>query len=468
MTGTTSRLPVGSLALMLLRGRAAAGRAVIDVLAVATFALTSSLLLSVVAGARAFHAREAHPPAAFVQKLGDQAAQGVGQLPMWTFLAVGAALLLVVPLLTLSSAAARMGALGRDQRLATLRLLGVSSGGAVLLAATETMAAAVIGCVLGTLGYLALLPVWTRLVFQETPLTVPEMLLPASWIAVVLAAVVLLAGAAAVAGLREVRISPLGVARRTGRRRLRWQRLLLVPAILVAWVALAPLLDFTRATAFAVGATFVALTCFMGVVNLIGPLVLQLAGQVMVRSNSTPALLAGRRLLDDPRGAWRSVAGLAFVGFTGGSLIALPTVADPADRLGTILIADIRTGTLLTLVIAFVVAAASTALNQAVGVLDRRATLVQLDHAGAQRSLVHDTRRRQVLVPTAIASLGSAGLAAAFFMTLGATSGIAGDITGPGALAVVLALGLALVVGASESCRPLVRGILAGAGPRVD
>lgn len=54
-------------------------------------------------------------------------------------------------------------------------------------------------------------------------------------------------------------------------------------------------------------------------------------------------------------------------------------------HLDRVLAHDLFAGLLLTLAIAFVVAAASTALNQTASVLDRRASLVNLDHLGAAR-----------------------------------------------------------------------------------
>jgi hypothetical protein len=71
-----------------------------------------------------------------------------------------------------------------------------------------------------------------------------------------------------------------------------------------------------------------------GAVSLIGPLVVRLLGSGMARSARTPAaLLAGRRLLDDPRGAFRPVAGLTMAVFVAGFLAPL-TAAVPAAAYG--------------------------------------------------------------------------------------------------------------------------------------
>jgi len=156
---------------LLLRGRVSAGHGLVDLLAIAAFTLSSWLLLIVLAGVNTFYQRQLVPPAAFVQALGDHAAEGVSQLVFWTWLAVCAGVLLIVPVMSLGAGAARMGALGRDQRLSTLRLLGVTGGQAVALSTLETMLSALLGAMVGTLGYLVTLPGWAMLKREAKKLT---------------------------------------------------------------------------------------------------------------------------------------------------------------------------------------------------------------------------------------------------------------------------------------------------------
>ncbi len=458
--------PVARVAPLLLRGRISAGHGLIDAMTVAAFTVSSWLLFTVLAGLNVFVQRQGAPPAAFLAALGAGAQDGASQLPVWTLIAACASVLLVVPVLTLGAAAARMGALGRDRRLATLRLLGVSGSQVVALSALETMLAAAAGAALGLAGYLLTLPAWAAVAFQATPLSTAEMLLPAWALGCVVGLVVVLAGVSSVSGLMRLRISPLGVARRQPRPALKVWRFLALPLAVVAWLALAPMLDLARA--FAVGATVVvvALAVFMGVINLVGPWLLQLVGRLLARSGRPSALLAGRRLLADPKGAWRSVSGLAFVGFTGGALTALPdfgTFTD--DPLIRILADDLRTGTYLTLAIAFVVAAASTLLNQASAVLDRRRELQQLGNLGVPVVLHDRTRLVEVVAPAALAALGS-GLLAVFFF--GLLPRVGTSQVGLLAFFGALLAGIALVWAAAEACRPLVRAAVAGTAPRPD
>ena len=453
------------LAPLLLRGRVSAGYGLIDLMSVAAFTLSGWLLLIVTAGMNAFYHRQLVPPPAFLAALGDGAAYGSSQLVVWTILAACAGVLLIVPVLTLGAAAARMGALGRDRRLAGLRLLGATGGQVVALSAIETMLAALLGALLGTLGYLGTLPLWASVTFQATPLGAAEMLLPAAAIAGVVALLVLLAGISSVGGLLRLRISPLGVARRQPRKVLKLWRFLALPAVVVAWVVIAPMLNLARELVFSAAVIVGTLGVFMGVINLVGPWLLQLLGLSLARSGRPAVLLAGRRLLADPKAAWRSVAGLAFVGFTGGALVSLPDFTADADPLVRILGADVRTGTYLTLVIAFLVAAASTLLNQAAAVLDRRTELKQLANVGVPTMLHDRTRLVEVVAPAALSALGSGGLAVFFF---GLLPRVGAQQLGVVPFAGTLLLGLVLVWAAGEACRPLVRSAVTSVGPRLD
>jgi len=446
---------------LLLRGRVSAGHGLVDLLAIAAFTLSSWLLLIVLAGVNTFYQRQLVPPAPFVQALGAGAAEGVSQLVFWTWLAVCAGVLLIVPVMSLGAGAARMGALGRDQRLSTLRLLGVTGGQAVALSTLETMLSALLGAMVGTIGYLVTLPGWALLKFEATPLSAAEMLLPPAAIAGVIGLQVALAGLSSVTGLLRLRISPLGVARRQPRPGLKVWRFLAVPAALVAWLVVSGLLSFSRDLTLAASIAMIALAIFMGVINLVGPWLLQLLGLFLTRFGRPSLLIAGRRLLADPKGSWRSVSGLAFVGFTGGALMSVPGMNDP-DPLTAILTADIQTGTYLTVVIAFLVAAASTLLNQASAVLDRKQELRQLANLGVPLELHARVRLISVVAPAALAAFGAGGMAAFFFALM---PKLGTNDLGYWSFTAAMAVGIALVWAAGEACRPLVRTAANSAQP---
>lgn len=458
-----------SLAPHLFRGRRGTAQGGIDLLAVAAFAASAALLEAVVGGFRLFWQRQADVPPALAAAA-DPSMGAAATAAVWTMLAAVASAMLLVPIMTLGGAAARMGALGRDRRLAALRLLGATSADVTWLTTLETMLQAAVGFAAGTLVYLVTLPGWALLTFQGQPLGAGEMLLPPLWIAGIGAGLVVLAGLAGLLGLSAVRISPLGVARSAGRARLRLVRLLGIAVVVGGWLVVAPIVGRLN-VALAAVLIVVSLALFQGTINLVGPLLVQLAGTVLRRGRGAVGVLAGRRLLADPKGAWRGVGGLAAVGFAAGAILVMPPAGASASRttLARILAHDLPAGLLLTLAIALVVAAASTALNQTASVLDRRASLVNLDHLGTPRGVLHRARLLESVVPTVTAALGSTALSTTFFAALLGTSGMAGaTASGLLQLAAVLGAGFALVVAASEGCRPVLAATLAGAGARID
>lgn len=245
---------------------------------------------------------------------------GTGAGPLYRDLALVASVLLVVPLVTLAGAAARLGVARRDQRMAGLRLVGASSRQLYWLVAAEAGLTALLGGLTGAAAYAAVIPLVARLPFGGGTWFGADLWVGRNVLAGVLAGVALLGAASAVATLRRAVVSPLGVTQRhtpTGRHL--W-RAGLFAAALVGFLVLSRRADpslVVLVVGFAV--VFVALA-------VIGPWVMALLGHLMVALARSPArLIAGRRLLDDPRAAWRTVAGLALTGFVAGFLALFPS-----------------------------------------------------------------------------------------------------------------------------------------------
>ncbi|MEU0571803.1 hypothetical protein ABZ297_41285 [Nonomuraea sp. NPDC005983] len=86
---------------------------------------------------------------------------------------------------------------------------------------------------------------------------------------------------------------------------------------LVAALAAFPVLSQSTSVAVVVVALALPFLC----INLAGPWVVGLIGRITAGRARGPArLLAGRRLVDDPRSAWRTVSGVALTGFVAGFL----------------------------------------------------------------------------------------------------------------------------------------------------
>jgi len=427
-------------------------------LSVVAFAVSTALTLSVLGGLTGFLGRAARPANDFE----------VQHAESYVMLAWVAVVLLVVPLLSLGGAAARLGVARRDARLATLRLLGVTPGEVVALTVVETAGQGLVGAVTGSVLYGLLLPVWATVPFMGSTFAVGELWVGPGILALVLLGVPLLAAVSGAVSLRRVVVSPLGVARRQTPRGLSWARLLLAVAAVGTFMVVS-----TSAGAFGAAALafFVAaLAAAFGAVNLVGPWAIGVYARRRARRADTPAkLLAARRLLDDPRAAWRVVGGLGMAGFVAGCLSTLPGIAaatspDPDTRT---FFGDLATGGTLTLVITFLLAAVSAGVAQASAVLDRRRELALQHLAGVPVELFHEVRRREVLGPVLLVGVGATAVAVVMLAPL---LGLAG-IQDPRGLAMLLGClggGVLLVHAASEASRPLLRQVLAEPVVRAD
>ena len=436
-------------------------RSGLDVLSVLAFAITSWLALTVAGGTYMFTQRAADPPAPF-----RAAARAVEYTTptdlasMYVALAAIACAVLVVPILGLGGAAARLGASGRSRRLSALRLIGMTGSEVVLMSVIESVVLAAIGIVAGTLIWAISLPAWNLVTFLAEPIHAAEMLMP-WWVALaVVAAILILAALSTLIGLRRVRISPLGVARRETMPGLKVWRLVVLAIAVLAFVLVARTFDVltSELVGFLVVGGFLAAVVFG--VNLVGPWIIQLIARPLARTRKPAALLAMRRLAADPKAAWRNVSGLALLGLIAAFTVVMPSDVENADGVFAITFADIRTGALITLGIGLVLAATSTLINQASATVDRAGQTVALSRLGTPLDVFAGARLRQVMLPmvaTLAISIPAGLLLATPFLTQAAGFGF--DTVG--ILAGVLAAGIALTILAAAACRPIEARVLA-------
>lgn len=454
--------------LALGRMRGSRGGGTLDVLAVVAFSVSSFLALTVTGGAWMFFQRWRAPDGDLLGGLGMGPAAVEGTLENYMILAVGACALLGVPLLTLGAAAARLGARGRARRLASLRLVGMTGREVLAMSVIETLVQAVAGLVVGAGLWLLSVPAWQAVSFQGRGIATGE-LLPPWWVLVVLAAVLLgLAAASTAVGLRRVRISPLGVALQQTPRGLRAWRLLAFVLALVAFGLFSRF--FSPGSLDLLPYVFLAVMVLMVVatLNLVSPWALQLLARGGTHTASVPVMIAMRRIIDDPRGAWGNVSAIALLGLIGAYLSVLPADDEAlgASPASVLIITDMRTGSVITLAVGLVLAATSTLVNQAASVVDRAEESITLDRMGVPRNVLAATRRHQVLLPLLVTLTISIGvgllLATPFIGEFGASSS---GVVLIGATAV---LGVALMAGVTEACQPLERRMLRSAARRND
>ena len=232
---------------------------------------------------------------------------------MYESLARVATVLVIVPLLVLAASAARLSVSRRDQRLAALRLIGATPGRVAAMTAAEALLTGAAGALLGAVGYAVLLPPVASLPLAGGAWYPADLWIGALPLAAVMAGVVALVVVSALTGLRQVVVGPLGVARRSRSRGASVVRAVVFVAVVAGygWISKEYGSDDSLAL-YAFAAVFLALA-------VIGPWVVRLLGRIVTALAKRPAtLLAGRRLLDDPKAAWRIVSGLTLAGFVAG------------------------------------------------------------------------------------------------------------------------------------------------------
>ena len=125
------------------------------------------------------------------------------------------ALAILAPVLIFIATATRLSAARREQRFAAMRLVGATRKQVSLLAATESTAAAVLGMAAGFGIFFLLRTPVAGIPFIGQPFFPAELSLSPPDILAVAIGVPVAAAVAARLALRRMRISPLGVARRT-------------------------------------------------------------------------------------------------------------------------------------------------------------------------------------------------------------------------------------------------------------
>ena len=213
----------------------------------------------------------------------------------------------------LAASAARLSVSRRDQRLAALRLIGATPGRVAAMTAAEALLTGAAGALLGAVGYAVLLPPVASLPLAGGAWYPADLWIGALPLPAVMAGVVALVVVSALAGLRQVVVGPLGVARRSRSRGASVVRAVVFVAVVAGygWISKEYGSDDSLAL-YAFAAVFLALA-------VIGPWVVRLLGRIVTALAKRPAtLLAGRRLLDDPKAAWRIVSGLTLAGFVAG------------------------------------------------------------------------------------------------------------------------------------------------------
>ncbi|WP_166975280.1 FtsX-like permease family protein [Brevibacterium atlanticum] len=430
-----------------------------SLLVVAAFFACATLFLTVAAGAWMFFQI---PPST------DSAEAGMDI--MYKTLAALATVLLVIPASTLASASATLSARRQDERLSTMSLLGAKQSQITALAVAEPLLPALVGIVLGVVGYLGLaLPV-SLIHFMGEPIGYGNMLMPVWLILVVVVFLVLVCAGSALLGLRKVAVSPLGVRTKSLERKFPLGRVIVAIAAVIALPIVFALTKAGLGVGFVLGVTVGFLALGLVVVDLVGGLLIRWFAHLSGRRAATPdRLIAARLVSDEPKRFWRRVSGLAMAAFIAavcGSGVALSQLGiDTAEdsEVGVSeaenhLFHDMFTGVLLVMGIAIVLIAVSAVINQVADIYDRADTFADLYAAGADPTLMHRALVRAVMSPAIWVSLVAGGLGLLLVFPLAGAALVFKPVTFLTILLTV-AVGIAIIRGGLQLTKPILRSV---------
>ena len=253
------------------------------------------------------------PGTQWVRSINRGPAQAVFS-PFFRF-AFGIGVLAVVfPMLVLISTATRLAADRREERFAALRLVGGTPGDIRIVASVEAMISAFLGAVLGTAIFLLVRSALAGAALVGTQYFESDLTPTAAGYVAMLVGVPVAAAIAALVALRRVQISPLGVTRRATPKPPTFWRL--IPLVIGVGVFVYGLSKTTRDGIGAPAYPGLLLT-MIGLV-VVGPWLTAWAAWLFSRfAHGSSALLAARRLADNPKGAFRAVTGLTLAVFLG-------------------------------------------------------------------------------------------------------------------------------------------------------
>jgi len=223
------------------------------------------------------------------------------------------AIAFVFPILILVGTATRLAAARREERYAALRLVGATNRQIGVVSSVDAVVSALLGSMLGIVIFLLL-----RRPLADTAITsaryfYDEVTPTAAGYLVVLIGVPAASAISSLVSLRRVRISPLGVSRRvTPPAPSAWRAAPLLAGIILFAAGIA----LTSKNAIGRPAYPGLLIILIGLV-VAGPWLTAHAARLLRRVSGASALLAARRLGDNPRAAFRSVSGLVLAVFLG-------------------------------------------------------------------------------------------------------------------------------------------------------
>lgn len=216
---------------------------------------------------------------------------------------------LAFPLLMFIGTATRLSAARREERFAAMRLIGATPRQIAVIATVESTVAALAGAILGFGLYFALRPAVAAIPFTGERFFLSDIHVTGVDALAILIGIPVAAAVAARFALRRVRVSPLGVSRRTTPKPPRAVRLIPVLAGLAElayFVGRRPMTTNGQIAAYLSG-------IFVVMIGLVvaGPWLTMTGSRILAgRARRPAALIAGRRLADNPKAGFRAISGI--------------------------------------------------------------------------------------------------------------------------------------------------------------
>lgn len=441
--------------------RTRTGTGLVTLVAIISLTVSSTIAYLVAGGTWMFYQRSLRPQDFHVVQ--ETLANGPDDsiMSIWVIMALFACAFLVPTIVSLTAQAAVLGASGREKRLATLRLIGLSSGDITRMTMLETAAQAAIGIVLGGFFSVLLAPIFSNMKFQDVYIQTSELILPWWGYLTVAVVVFVLAVTASVVGMQRVRVEPLGVSRKEMPPALKYRSAILFVVFTVFTLIMVDRTSMSSGiAAMAIVAAVVSINVML--INWVAPFLLQVFYRMVSIMPGTSHFVASQRIAADAKTTWRRSASMAFFGVIAGYLVISPVGADGLTAMMSeepgifMMFRDLAMGGVLTLVFGFILSAMSVFLGLASQIFEQAHLTRSLHLMGVSRSFYFRTQVFETLGPIIIVSL----IGFTFGVMLGSVmlSGAAGDVNIPMRLATagsILGIGWLFPLAAIAAVEPL-------------
>ena len=441
--------------------RTRTGTGLVTLVAIISLTVSSTIAYLVAGGTWMFYQRSLRPQDFHVVQ--ETLANGPDDpiMSTWVIMALFACAFLVPTIVSLTAQAAVLGASGREKRLATLRLIGLSSGDITRMTMLETAAQAAIGIVLGGFFSVLLAPIFSNMKFQDVYIQTSELILPWWGYLTVAVVVFVLAVTASVVGMQRVRVEPLGVSRKEMPPALKYRSAILFVVFTVFTLIMVDRTSMSSGiAAMAIVAAVVSINVML--INWVAPFLLQVFYRMVSIMPGTSHFVASQRIAADAKTTWRRSASMAFFGVIAGYLVISPVGADGLTAMMSeepgifMMFRDLAMGGVLTLVFGFILSAMSVFLGLASQIFEQAHLTRSLHLMGVSRSFYFRTQVFETLGPIIIVSL----IGFTFGVMLGSvmlSSGIA-DVNFPMRLAMagsILGIGWLFPLASIAAVEPL-------------